>query len=267
MARRVTRPVALVFTCVFARLGFSANAATMLAWAVGLAAAATLGVGTPVSMLVGAGLLQLWYLLDHIDGQLARLRRKASLDGAALDFLMHHTLNIAVPVGLGVGCWMAGGEPWLMLVAVVAGLAMLVTTLVHDTRHKAMIGRLKRVHGKLDAVGGAGGRPSPQPPWPNSPIRLLARLIRKLGEMHVVMNLLTLLAIVAWLVGDTEARIFRVYLFVLAGATLLTAAWSVRTGLADRTAETEFAAWFTPPEGTKLVFRQGWWYVEEKEEL
>ena len=62
------------------------------------------GLGLACGWIVAAGLLQLWYLLDHVDGQLARLRGTASLDGVQLDFLMHHTVNLLVPLG-AVGDW------------------------------------------------------------------------------------------------------------------------------------------------------------------
>ncbi|MBN2295071.1 MAG: hypothetical protein JXM70_21765, partial [Pirellulales bacterium] len=71
MARRLSRPTALRVTWLIVPWGISANAATLLAWAVGMASAAAFAMGSPGWWLLAAALLQLWYLLDHVDGQLA----------------------------------------------------------------------------------------------------------------------------------------------------------------------------------------------------
>src|SRR5947209_5546299 len=115
MARRITRPFALRVTRVVLPLGVSAHMATLAAWGVGLAAAASFGWGTVAAWLVGAALLQLGYLLDHVDGQLARYLQTDSLDGTAIDYLMHHTINLLLPIAVGWGLAADGARQWLLL--------------------------------------------------------------------------------------------------------------------------------------------------------
>lgn len=195
MARRISRPAALRITRCIAPWAVSANAATLVAWACGAAAAAALAWGTLGGWLLGAGLLQLWYLLDHVDGQLARLRGTASLDGVQLDYLMHHTINLLVPLGIGLGLFARSAEPLWLLGGLVWGLALLLITLRHDARYKAFVRRLKRVRGQLHVCGGGGGRPEVQPPVPRHPLRLAAWTARKACETHVITNLLGVLAL------------------------------------------------------------------------
>ena len=73
--------LALRITWVIAPYGVSAHAATLAALACGLGGALALGWGTHAGCLLGVALLHTWYLLDHVDGQLARLQGVASLDG------------------------------------------------------------------------------------------------------------------------------------------------------------------------------------------
>src|SRR5262245_65873939 len=80
MARRIARPLALRVTRVVLPMGVSAHAATLAAWAVAMGAVVCFGQGTIAGWLLGAALLQLWYLLDHVDGQLARYYRSESLE-------------------------------------------------------------------------------------------------------------------------------------------------------------------------------------------
>ena len=265
MARRVSRPAALRLTRVIAPWGATANLTTLAAWGVGLAAAAALAWGSIGGWLAGAVLLQLWYLLDHVDGQLARLRGTASLDGVQLDYLMHHTLNLTVPLGIGCGLFAATLEPPWALLGLGGGMGLLLITLHHDARYKAMIQRLKRVHGRLQAIGGGGARPTAQPPLPRHPVRLAAWTARKMCEAHVVMNAVTLVAVAQWLAGDTALLLGRVYLAALAPAALAVAAWTLVRSQHRHEAETEFAACFHPAPGDDLRFLDGWWMVDRRE--
>lgn len=263
MARRVSRPAALRITRVLAPLGVSAHTATLAAWGLGVAAAAALAWGSPEGWLAAALLLQAWYLLDHVDGQLARLRGTSSLDGAQLDFLMHHTIHLLVPLGAGCGLAVRRLEPLWALAGLAWGLGLLIITLQHDARYKAFIVRLKRLHGRLEVTGGAGGRPEPQPPRPRRPLRLLAWSGRKACEMHVIMNLVTLAALVQWLAADRDLWTAAILVPPLAAAALLVATVTLVRAQSQGLTEHEFGLWFQVPPGSHLVFRDGWWFVED----
>jgi hypothetical protein len=262
MARRVTRPAALWVTWVVAPWGLSANMATVAAWGCGAAAAVALAWGSVGGWLLGAALLQLWYLFDHVDGQLARLRGTASLDGVQLDYLMHHTMNLLVPLGVGHGAFVASGDPAWLWAGTVWGVAGLLVTVHHDARYKAFVQRLKRVRGTLQVEGGGGQRPEPQPAIPRHPVRLAAWAARKLCEMHVVMNLLTAVAVVAWLVGDDRLCLGRAWLAGMAAVASIVATVTLVRSQRAQASEREFAAWYRVPEGKGLTYRGGWWIVE-----
>jgi hypothetical protein len=274
MARRISRPMALRITWLVAPWGVTANAATLAAWGCGLAAAGALAWGTVGAWIVGAALLQLWYLLDHVDGQLARLRGTASLDGVQLDYLMHHTVNLLVPLGIGFGLFVASSQsepgrvvPILANLKLAAGLvwgvALLLITLQHDARYKAFYRRLKRLHGTLHVHGGGGGRPEAQPTIPRHSLRLAAWLARKACETHVIMNVVTLLALFQWGLGDTRLHTAQAYLFLMAPLALAVAGWTILRSQRSEAAEQEFLAWYRVPPGCELVFSDGWWEVQK----
>jgi len=261
MARRVSRPAALRVTWIVSPWGVSANAATLAAWAAGVAAAVSLGWGSVGGWLLAAGLLQVWYLLDHVDGQLARLRGTASLDGVQLDYLMHHTVNLLVPMGAGWGAMAATAEPLWLVAGVAWGVATLLLCLHHDARYKAHMQRLKRLRGHLHVVGGGGATPQPQPPVPRNLPRLVAWVARKACEMHVVLNVVTLLAVAMGLVGDGSLLLARTY---VAGMTLMAptvAMWEIGRSQRRGAVEQEFALWYRVPPGQELGFSDGWWEV------
>lgn len=265
MARRISRPAALRVTRIAAGWGVSANAATLAAWGCGVAAAAAFGWGTVWGWLFGACLLQLWYLLDHVDGQLARLRGTASLDGAGLDYLMHHTINLLLPLGVGYGLSARGGQPLWLLAGLVWGVSLLLATLQHDVRYKAFVQRLKRLRGALEVRGGGGGRPTPQPPAPRSPLRLAAWTAHKACEVHVIMNVLTVVALGQLMLADTSLLAGRAYLLAMAPIAALATAFSILRSQWSQSAEQEFACWYRVPPDCELTFIDGWWLVQPRE--
>ncbi len=266
MARRISRPAALRITRIIAPWGVPANAATLAAWGCGLAAAAAFGWGTTWAWLAGAGLLQVWYLLDHVDGQLARLRGTASLDGVQLDYLMHHTVNLLLPLGVGFGLSARGAQPLWLLGGLAWGVSLLLITLQHDARYKAFVRRLKRVRGQLHVRGGGGGQPMRQPPIPRSPGRLAAWTLRKACETHVIMNVLSLLAVLQLVLGDAELLAGRLYLTLAAPIAAVTAAATIIRSQRAQSAEREFAAWYRVPPGFEITFSDGWWLVQPSEQ-
>ena len=103
-------------------------------------------------MASGGRIASALYLLDHVDGQLARLHGVSSLDGTQLDYLMHHTINLLVPLGIGVGLFVRWPTA-LVRGRIGVGVSLLLITL-STTPDKAFYRRLKRLHGTLHVHGG-----------------------------------------------------------------------------------------------------------------
>jgi phosphatidylglycerophosphate synthase len=102
-ARRVARPAAVYGTWLAVRLGLSAHHVTLLALASSLAAALAVMTGSRAGFAAGAVLAHLAFWLDHVDGQVARWRGTASLDGVYFDYVMHHVANASMGFALGYG--------------------------------------------------------------------------------------------------------------------------------------------------------------------
>jgi len=264
MARRVARPLALRVTWIVLPWGISAHAVTLVAFLTGLAAAAGFAQGGIGGWLLGAALLQLWYLLDHVDGQLARYHGTASLDGVALDYLMHHVLGLCLPLGIGYGLFAGSFEPLWLLAGVAWGVGTLGIGLVNDVRYKAFIQRLKIVDGQLEVVGGGGARSLPAPAVPRSLRPLASWLARKLCEPHVAMNLLGAVALFAWLVEDTRLWLGCVYVAGMALLAPVVASVQLLRSLRQGATESEFKAWFRVPDDTALTYRGDRWVAEKQ---
>lgn len=244
LARRVGRPSAVYGTWLAVRLGGSAHQITFAALVVGLAGAGALATGDRLGFVAAAALGHLAFWLDHVDGQVARWRETASLDGVYYDYMMHHVVNMAVGFALGFGLAVRTGRIEWAAVGFAIALGWTVLSLHNDCRYKAFFERLKSASGSYRINGGAGGRPAPAPGWPRRGLGVLSYPAQKACEPHVVLLCLTAGALLALLSPWVWEWCWRAYAGAMAvGAPLLGAA-RIQRAVARRATEAEFQAWF-----------------------
>jgi phosphatidylglycerophosphate synthase len=100
-----------------ARLGLSPNQVTVASMGVGALAAAAFATGERWGLIAGAVLLQVAFLLDCVDGQLARYTRQFSALGAWLDSVFDRTKEYLVYAGLAIGAARTGDTVWVLAAA------------------------------------------------------------------------------------------------------------------------------------------------------
>ena len=248
LARQVGRPLAVYGTWAAVRLGLSAHQVTLGATLAGLGSAVAIGSGDRVGFVVGVALAHLAFWLDHVDGQVARWRGTAGLDGVYLDYLMHHATTAALGFALGHGLAERSGDPhWAAAgFAIAAGWTTL--SLHNDCRYKAFFQRLKATNDQYRVEGGSGGRPSPPASWPPSGRGMLTWPAFKACEPHVVLIALTLLATFAlvWPPAWLAAWRWGVRLMAVLAPTLAVA--RIAKATSSGTVAAEFDRWFQPIE-------------------
>jgi hypothetical protein len=73
----------------------------------------------------------------------------------------------------------------------------------------------------------------------------------------------TLVAILSAVIGDSDLWLAQTYVAIAACLALGTAVWTILRSQAKQSVEAEFAAWYQVPPGQSLVYREGWWCVED----
>ncbi|MEU0152705.1 DUF5941 domain-containing protein [Micromonospora fulviviridis] len=112
-----------------ARIGLGPTAVTMISVAFAVAAAVLFGVGGRLALVAGGVLLYLGFVLDCVDGQLARYTRHFSAWGGWLDTMADRAKEYVVYAGLGYGATHAGFRyGWALAIA-----AMTLQTVRHMT--------------------------------------------------------------------------------------------------------------------------------------
>jgi len=88
------RKISIFFSILFIKLKVSANTATFISLLSCIAACVLIIINTPLTLVLAAIAIILYYILDHVDGELARYYirkkiRKPSVNGQYFDQLVH----------------------------------------------------------------------------------------------------------------------------------------------------------------------------------
>jgi phosphatidylglycerophosphate synthase len=125
----VARPIAAVLLHFLKDLRLTPNQWTFMALGVAVAAAATLALWRSwTGLIVGAVLLEASYVLDCVDGQLARLKGLCTPVGAHLDFLMDELKAFLYVAAVTLRLWLGTGKVYYLVVGLL-GLAAVATAI------------------------------------------------------------------------------------------------------------------------------------------
>src|SRR5581483_11431484 len=144
--RFVARPLAAVLLVPLRATRVTPNQVTLVTLLVFAGGAAMLALWPGWrALLIAAGVLELSYVLDCVDGQLARLKGTSSPVGAHLDFLMDELKAFLLVAAVGIRLWRPEHDPRFLIegvagVAVLAG-AISLTTFVRRPEYAAATGQ------------------------------------------------------------------------------------------------------------------------------
>jgi phosphatidylglycerophosphate synthase len=100
-----------------ARRGLTPNQVTAASFLLGILSAACFATGERWGLIAGAVLLQVAFMTDCVDGQLARYTRQFSQFGAWLDATFDRAKEYLVFAGLAIGADRAGAPVWVLAAA------------------------------------------------------------------------------------------------------------------------------------------------------
>ena len=143
MACHMTRQQALAVTWLLLHTPVTANQVTVASIAAGIAAGAGYaGAARPWAFLAGALAHQLFYLLDHVDGQIARYRQTVSVTGLYLDYMAHYLVNASTVFGLGLGAFFQTRRLVFLYFALSGTVFVTLWGVFYDCRYKAFMKEL-----------------------------------------------------------------------------------------------------------------------------
>lgn len=101
----VLRRISYYLTWLFIRLGISANEVTGISILIGCFGCILLAFGSYSGMIAGALILNIWALLEFVDGNVARATNSSSNYGAFIDDLNASIMSILLFTSAGIGAF------------------------------------------------------------------------------------------------------------------------------------------------------------------
>lgn len=193
MARYITRDMALYVTRVLLPTGITANQVVVIVITIGIISGLVFMSGAYFMSFIGAVFFQLWYLFDHVDGQVARYRKVSNLTGLFFDFYAHYIVHFLILGGIAVGLYLRYTNLFVLLSGLLAAFSVNMISLLNDCKYKAWYHGLTKEDGEVTAkVQRSGSRGSKN--VEKSFSRSTFSLLHKFCEIHVVMNCVTIAA-------------------------------------------------------------------------
>lgn len=124
---KIYSPVSVFLVWVFIRLGWSGNAVSVLSGIIAMAGATLMATGDALLVVIGSFGYILYYLLDYVDGGVARFRGSAGIGGQYVDWAMHVVSAVGYATGILAGAISVTGSwiiPFGVLTVVASALAL-----------------------------------------------------------------------------------------------------------------------------------------------
>lgn len=215
MVRHILRDAALPATWLLLHTKITANQVTLIALLIGMIGIALFAIPPRFAFLIGALLVQLWYYLDHVDGQIARYRKTASLSGRYFDFMMHHIIHGFFFFGLGLFGYFQYGQVGWVISGFMMSFLMMLFNISYDVIAKTFIEKIQTAR-EITTIQ-TGQKKTITEGKPQKGTQYLKRcyfVIHKLCEIHVLMNIFTVAALMNVLIKPTsDIRIWLIWIY------------------------------------------------------
>jgi hypothetical protein len=131
------RKASFPFTYLFINLGFSPNAVSILSIAFVLAACVGYVVSTPVAIITAVVLINVWLILDCVDGNIARCRKQKTVYGEFVDDIGGYYVVAFIYLAIAFCVYNIGGmfvdvsNKWILAAGGVACICDILARLIN----------------------------------------------------------------------------------------------------------------------------------------
>jgi phosphatidylglycerophosphate synthase len=207
--RRIARPVSIYITMLFLKFNMSANIATGIFLVCGLISSLLLISTSRVMFFTGVFLFQIWYILDHVDGEIARYKRQTSITGMYFDHMVHYIVHPLLFICLGFGIFLRNSGVSYIIFGIIAGLSTELLSAVVDL-YDFNLQKIKKYSNKIDI----------QVIKPLGFLKSFFTFLHTLCTFPIVIDILLVCAILDVLLGIPFINFFLIFY-----AVLLTFVW------------------------------------------
>ena len=131
------RKASFPFTYLIINMGFSPNAVSVLSIAFVLAACAGYVISTPAAIITAVVLINVWLILDCVDGNIARCRKQKTIYGEFVDDIGGYYVVAFIYLAIAFcvynigGCWVDARNKWILAAGGVACICDILARLIN----------------------------------------------------------------------------------------------------------------------------------------
>lgn len=139
---KLARKISIYITWVLLKTNITANQTTYLGMFICFVGCWFLFLGNPKNIFIGMVIVWIWYIFDHVDGEIARYRKMSSMSGIYLDYLSHYILHPSILFSLTMGLYHHQKNELLLLVGVMSAFSIMMIDLNVDLVNKAVFKKI-----------------------------------------------------------------------------------------------------------------------------
>lgn len=141
-AHFILRPLSFYVACPLINRGISANQVTFLSLASGLVGCAFLALGFYWAVVLGAVIINIYELLDYVDGDIARATNTTTQYGAAIDGTSYMIITSLLFVAIGIGLH----NPLYLTLGLAASLIRMLRYAITFQAKLVLPNKLNKIH-------------------------------------------------------------------------------------------------------------------------
>jgi len=189
--RYVTHKISIRIVKLLLHSSITPNQITLLSLVVGIISSIMFAVAIPVYFLAGALILELYYVIDAVDGQLARYKKLSSMTGGYFDCISNYIVHPCVFFCIGLGLVRHSGDILPIVFAFSASVSVSLISVFSECKYNIFVSAIKKASSvKVKKVAGEG-KSEVKLSFP----RYLFSLLHKLCTYPTIMNIIVLVAV------------------------------------------------------------------------
>ncbi|MBV22276.1 MAG: hypothetical protein CMI57_02140 [Parcubacteria group bacterium] len=189
--RYVTHKISIRVVKLLLHTSISPNQITLLSIVVGIISSIMFAVDIPVYFLAGALILELYYIIDAVDGQLARYKKLSSMTGGYFDYVSNYIVPPCVFFCIGLGLIRNSENILPIVFAFSASVSVTLISVFSECKYNVFVSALKAAS-SVKIRKTVEGKKNAQK---LSLLRYLFSLLHKLCTYPTIMNIIVLVAV------------------------------------------------------------------------
>tara|TARA_Y100000768_G_scaffold351279_1_gene302076 strand:+ start:9887 stop:10717 length:831 start_codon:yes stop_codon:yes gene_type:complete len=131
-------PPSIFLVWFFLNIGVSGNAVSILSGLLAILCGVLISYSDPLLILIGSFGYVIFYLLDYVDGGVARYNGKSGIGGQYVDWIMHVVVTVGMTTGLFIGAFQSTGL-WIIPIGILCTVSSVLTYDKHSFAWYAIV--------------------------------------------------------------------------------------------------------------------------------